>query len=627
MIQRKPTAALISELNLLDESDSIEAKEISGTDVGSSFYETVCALSNEPNLSGGIILLGVKRDNTQLFPQYNVTGIKNPDRLSSDIVSACQNKFNFPIRPKITRDLVQKKVVVRIEISELSPSQKPLFFPNIGLPRGAYRRLNSSDVRCTIEDMEAFIHDGVAETHDAHIVPGSRLEDIDIDSISLYRRYIKEFRPSSEVLGFSDKELLISTNCVRPVEEKLKATAAGIIVLGRSASIRRFFPQLRADYIRVPGKEWISDVNNRFASVDMRGPAISLIDRIIAAISDDLPKRFQIDHKSARRLEVPVIPNRAIREAVVNAVMHRTYKIARPLQIIRYSNRLVIENPGYSLKAQEQFDNPGSITRNPHVAAILHETHFAETKGTGLRVMRQELQQAGLSMPTFESDRTNDIFRVTFLFHHLLGRAEWDWLGRYKEMSLTEDQMIALVFVRETGEISNSSLRDLAGLDTLKASASIRKLRENGLIEKRGKGNNTDYTATKVLIEDIEAASVGAQALHDTLHDTLHDKSVTSSDNGRTVEGKLPSELRRTLLHLRMGKRAAPEQVTSIIVEICKHGPFSKEEISIIVGREPSYVAQNYLSPLVKSGSIEMTIKEQPSHPNQRYQTSRKSAK
>ena len=242
-------------------------------------------------------------------------------------------------------------------------------------------------------------------------------------------------------------------------------------------------------------------------------------------------------------------------------------------------------------------------------------------------MMRQELQQAGLSMPTFESDRTNDMFRVTFLFHHLLGRAEWDWLGRYKEMSLTEDQMIALVFVRETGEISNSSLRDLTGLDTLKASASIRKLRENGLIEKKGKGNNTDYIATKVLIEDIEAASVGAQALHDTLHDTLHDKAGASSDNGRTVESKLPSELRRTLLHLRMGKRAAPEQVTSIIIEICKHGPFSKEEISKMVGREPPYVAQNYLSPLVKSGSIEMTIKEQPSHPNQRYQTARKGAR
>ena len=595
----------------------------SGGDVGSSFYETVCALSNEPNLGGGIILLGVKRDSTQLFPQYNVTGVKDPDKLSSDIISACQNKFNFSIRPKITRDLVQKKIVVRVEILELSSSQKPLYIANLGLPRGAYRRLNSSDVRCTIEDMEAFIHDGVAETHDAHIVPGSRLEDIDGDSVSLYRRYIKEFRPSSEVLGFSDKDLLISTNCVRPVEEKLKATAAGIIVLGRSASIRRFFPQLRADYIRVPGKEWVSDINNRFASVDMRGPAISLIDRVIAAISDDLPKRFQIDQKSSRRVEVPVIPNRAIREAVVNAVMHRNNKISRPVQIIRYSNRLVIENPGYSLKAQEQFDNPGSITRNPHIAAILHETHFAETKGTGLKVMRQELQQAGLSMPTFESDRTNDIFRVTFLFHHLLGKAEWDWLGRYKDMNLTEDQMIALVFVRETGEISNSSLRDLTSLDTLKASASIRKMRENGLIEKRGKGNNTDYIATAALLQDIEAASVGVQALHDTLHGTLHDKDEVSNDRGKALESRLPAELCRTLLHLRLGKRADPEQVTSVIIEICKHGPYSKEEIAKMVGREPPYVAQNYLSPLVKNGAIDMVIKDQPSHPNQRYQIMR----
>lgn len=405
MIQTKNTADLIKELNLLDESDSIEAKEISKDKDGTSLYETICAFANEPNLGGGIILLGVRRDETQLFPHYTISGIKDADKLSSDIMSACQNKFNSPIRPTIKRDYVDKKIVLRIEIHELNASQKPLFIRATGLPRGAYRRIGSSDVKCTQEDLIAFIQDGTSDTFDTHLVRDSRIQDIDPQAVLLYRQFIKEFRPSSELLQWSDVEMLTAASCIRHIENGDRATANGILTLGKNTSLRRFFPSIRADYIRVPGKQWIADASNRFVSTDLRGPIITLIDRVIAAISDDLPRRFRLDEDAgSRRIEVPIIPHRAIREAVVNALLHRNYKTARPVQIIRYSNRLVIENPGHSLKAQEQFDKPGSIARNPHIAAILHETHFAETKGSGMRVMRQELQSAGLSMPTFESD-------------------------------------------------------------------------------------------------------------------------------------------------------------------------------------------------------------------------------
>ena len=183
----------------------------------------------------------------------------------------------------------------------------------------------------------------------------------------------------------------LGTTCIKGTENRPRATATGILTLGKITSIRRFFPTSRADYIRVPGKQWISDPNNRFASVDLRGPIISLIDRIISAIADDLPLRFRLDNGGAtRRTEIPIIPSKAIREAVVNALMHRNYKIARPIQIIRYSNRLVIENPGHSLKAQEQFDKPGSVTRNPNIAAILHETNIR-----GNKRQRDESYEAG----------------------------------------------------------------------------------------------------------------------------------------------------------------------------------------------------------------------------------------
>ena len=70
--------------------------------------------------------------------------------------------------------------------------------------------------------------------------------------------------------------------------------------------------------------------------------------------------------------------------------MHRSYRIHGAIQIIRYANRLEIRNPGHSIKAEEQLGEPGSETRNPRIAAVLHEvltavdsrTNPASTAGT-----------------------------------------------------------------------------------------------------------------------------------------------------------------------------------------------------------------------------------------------------
>lgn len=61
-----------------------------------------------------------------------------------------------------------------------------------------------------------------------------------------------------------------------------------------------------------------------------------------------------------------------------------------------------VAQPGYSLKSPEHLGEPGSEPRNPRIAAVLHETRFAETKGSGIRVMRETMEQAGLTPPLHE---------------------------------------------------------------------------------------------------------------------------------------------------------------------------------------------------------------------------------
>jgi hypothetical protein len=200
---------------------------------------------------------------------------------------------------------------------------------------------------------------------------------------------------------------------------------AGLVLLGKPVALRRCFPMTRVDYIRVPGREWVPDPDRRFDTVELRDPLFRLIRRAQAAILDDLPKAFGLAEGELQRQDSPLVPQRVIREAVVNALMHRSYRLQAPVQIIRYSNRLEIRNPGFSLKSPDHLGEPGSVPRNPKVAAALYDTRFAETKGSGVRVMREMCERAGLAPPLFESDRGQDQFTLPSSSTTSWGRTTW----------------------------------------------------------------------------------------------------------------------------------------------------------------------------------------------------------
>lgn len=458
MISPKSASELIKELNITDETEHLEAKTIEELSVGRSVFETICAMANEPDLGGGTILLGVEKE-AALFPLYTVAGVADPDKLTNDLVSGCSSMFNTPIRPNIKAEEVDGKVVLRVDVPEVPPHSKPVFFVATGLPKGAFRRIGSSDVRCTEEDLITLYRGKQAGSFDSHLADDATLDDIDPAAVSAYRKARQDLNPEAVELGWDDEELLHAVGAVKRVDGRLRVTATGILVFGKGTALRRLFPTHRVDYIRVQGKEWVQDPEKRFESIDMRGPIVTLVGRVIAAINDDLPKAFRLDDSGVQRTDIPLIPAQVLREAVVNALMHRSYQVNQPVQIVRYSNRLVIKNPGYSLKSQERFDDPGSFNRNPYIAEILHDTRFAENKGSGIRVMRQMLKSSGLSLPTFDSDRDGDTFTAIFLFHHFLNEEDWAWLKRFTNLDLTEDQMRALVFVREVGAIDNSTYR------------------------------------------------------------------------------------------------------------------------------------------------------------------------
>lgn len=615
---------LIDQLNKIDESVNIEAKK--GSEVGKSIMETICAFANEPGLGGGYIILGLEAKRTLFEAEYIPIGVPDTDKIQQDIISKCRDSFNVLIRPSVVVEDVGGKAVVVVFVQEVSSAEKPVYFKKRGLPEGAIRRFGPSDHKCTEDDLVSLYAGRQIETFDSSEIPDASIEDIDPDAIQEYRNLRKQVNGDAEELSWPDKDLLYALGCTRKKGDVMKPTVAGILLFGKQIALRRYFPMMRVDYLRVSGKKWIENPDNRFETIEIRRPLIETVRRIQTAIIEDLPKAFSLPEGSIQSKQTPALPQRAIREAIVNAAMHRSYRIHGAIQIIRYANRLEIRNPGHSLKAEEKLGEPGSETRNPIIAAVFHDLNIAETKGSGIRVMRQLMHENNLIPPTFESTRQPDQFVTTLLFHHFLNKEDVEWLGEFGER-FSDQEMRALIFVREVGVINNAAYREINQTDTLDASTHLRRLRDIQLLDKKGSGSKTFYLPGKRFKESI----IEVQNTHRVENNThragkdTHRVGVMDQAESDRLKSLLPKELQDKMPVA--GTKPRKDKITGIILEICEFSEFSALELTAIMGRkDKKNLVREYLTPLVEEGKLQYCIPEMPDHPDQKYKTPSKGA-
>ena len=649
----KTAKELFELLNSFDEDRRIEAKSASA--VGKSMMETVCAFSNEPGLRGGYLLLGAKRvgmaDDGK--PIYEPENIENSDKTQSDFVAMCNSMFNIHIRPIIQVEEYHGKTVVVVKIEELPVSLKPVYFAKRGLPEGAFRRIGPSDEKCSQEDMYLFYQS--ADTYDSCVVDDADLDDIDENALGFYRRLRKEVNPESEELSLDDTDLLRALGAIKKTKEGgYRLTYTGLLVFGKQMSLRRLVPSFRVDYIRVSGNQWMADGNNRFEqTIDMRGPLMLMVNKACSAVMDDLPKGFEL--KDSLQASTPaILPNKVLREAIVNAFIHRSNRVNQPIQIIRYSNRIEIHNPGYSLKSPELWGEPGSELRNPRISEIFHDTNLAETKGTGMGAMRRLMKEAGLMPPTFESNHEANKFTARLLLHHFLSKENMAWLSMFAEYNLINEQKLALVFVREVGAIDNATYRQLDTTIThARARLEIHKLCELGFLLKKGQGRNTYYIKTEKVVSLGEMLPPQGEMLppqHGTLCEMLPHKGEMfhgeDEKNGEMFHGKqemfhgkqeiyhgeekiyhalsrdsliaeLPKELKGQILGMK--KWTAKEEMNQLIISLCSLRPYSIDELELILQRDQKSLKGHKIKALLESKQLFYWIPEMIRHPQQKY--------
>ena len=672
----KTAKELFDELNSWDENRRIEAKSASA--VGKSMMETVCAFANEPGLRGGYLLLGAKRIGMTEDgkPVYEPENIENTDKIQSDFVAMCNSMFNVRIRPIINVEEYLGKTVIVVKIEELPESQKPAYFAKRGLPEGAFRRIGPSDEKCSEEDMYLFYQS--ADTYDSCIVDDADLDDIDENALNFYRKLRKEVNPDAEELTLNDVDLLRALGAIKKNKQGgYDLTYTGLLVFGKQMSLRRLVPSFRVDYIRISGNQWLADGDNRFEqTIDMRGPLILMVNKACSAVMDDLPKGFELKKDSMQASTPAILPNKVLREAIVNSYIHRSNRVNQPIQIIRYSNRIEIHNPGYSLKPQDDWGEPGSMLRNPRISEIFHDTNLAETKGTGIGAMRRLMKEAGLMPPTFESNHEANKFTARLLLHHFLSKENMEWLAQYAEFGLGNEQKLALVFVREVGAIDNATYRQLdSSITHARARLEIHKLCDLGFLEKKGQGRNTYYIRTSKVVslgERLRPQDEKILPQHGTLgekippqgemyhgkhgilvqkippqgemyhgkHGTLGERYQGENERYQAFEERYQGEVgtfgeryqgvnREELLLLlpddiknridEVGKRVPKDILNKLVVDMCSIVPLSMDDLSVLLHRNSKSFKNKNIKVLLETKQLFYWIPEMINHPQQKY--------
>lgn len=606
--------ALLDELNRLDESTRIEAKAAS--DVGKSAMETVVAFANTEGLGGGYLLLGVGKGAPSLFGgQYAPTGLRDPDRVMSDLASQCASMLSVPVRPSVERATIDGQVVVAAFIPEAEPDQKPIFISAQGLPRGARVRVGATDQRCSDSDVARMYQARSVRPFDDTLVLETTFADRSVEALDRYRRERRFRDPDAPELAWDDERLLRGLKLVREdARGVLRLSVAGVLLFGRPEVVRDFFPSARVDYVRVQGRVWAPESDDRFTTLDRLGPLFETVYAMETAILDDLPVAFSLPGDSLHRVDKPLLPRAVIREALVNALMHRDYQAGSPTQIIRYSDRIEFRNKGYSLKPDEQLGEPGSELRNRRIADVLHQTRLAETKGTGIAAMRHAMVAADLTPPFFESNREQNRFVATLRLHHFATPATMAWLARFDALTLSREDKQAFLFVREVGQITNEDYRNLNATDTLTASQALRRLRDLGLLLQHDRGAQTFYTLADSALDagDLpeaparQEAAYGEPEVAQTRPEVAQaGRKVSQPSYSRAAPDawdSLPPDLQHAVSQA--GLRSTHTAMRAVLLALCMYQPWTSESLASLMGRHRKTLVDRHLSPMVRAGTL-----------------------
>lgn len=377
------------------ETQTIEVKSAHGG-CPTRLFDSLSSLSNQDG--GGIIIFGLdeRRD-------FEVVGVYDPQDLLHKVTEQCKQMQPI-IRPLFTICDIDDNVVVSAEIPGVDIADRPVYYKGTGRLKGSFIRVGEADE--PMSDYEIYSYDAYHRRlrDDLRIASMAEISQLNQTLLDKYLVALRENKPN--ISKFENIETLELMGIVKDG----KPTLAGLMCFSKYP--QAIFPQLCITAIVVPGTQMgqTGIDGERFSdNKRIEGTIGQMLDEAMYFVKRNMREKTIIDEEGKRK-DKPEYPLKAIREAVLNGLMHRDYSIhteGTPVRIIMYSDRIQIINEG-GLYGKLTIDSLGKIhadARNQTLINILEIMKIAENRYSGIPTIRLEMQQGNLPEPIFENTR------------------------------------------------------------------------------------------------------------------------------------------------------------------------------------------------------------------------------
>lgn len=408
-------------------------------------YKEVIAFANT---DGGVIYIGIDNNG-------KAVGIDNVDINYTRIT----NGIRDAIMPDVTMFIkytIQENNVVRITVGE--GSYKPYYLKSKGLkPSGVFVRQGTSSVPASHEQIRAMIKESDGDTFESM---RSIEQNLTFDKAKkAFMRYNIEFSKTKyHVLGittqsdglYSNLALIISDQCMH-------TTKVAVFANQENTKFR-------------DSKEFGGSI---FEQLDNTYAYLTLCNKTVATF------------KGLERIEKKDYPEEALREALLNALIHRDYSFSGSIIINVNDNEIEFISIGGLLPGLSPDDIRSGISqpRNKNLADIFHRLHLIESYGTGIRKI-YNLYANCSEQPRIEV--TANTFKIILPNMNCA-------IAKEKTTIITAQMQKILDYIKENGQITQIGIQELLGLKKTRAFTIAKKMEIDGLIKIIGRGNNKKY--------------------------------------------------------------------------------------------------------------------------------------
>ena len=435
------------------ESQKVEFK----LKINDSLGKSICGFANT---NGGIVLIGVNDDG-------KIIGIsKKHERDIANMAHTCKPS----VYPKIEAVKIKEK---NIFIAEVKKSDSLHSFKNI-----AYKRIASHNKPLSPEEVVEFAKNTGKIKWDGQVCEEAGLGDIDEEKVRWYLEQREDARKVSKKVKISTNKLLQNIKALK----NSKLTNAGILFFGKYP--QKFFPNARLRIVRFKGNEII---NPTLDTANCEGTVWEMIETAEDFVRKNIRLLGTRTEKSFKREDKFEYPIKAVREAIINALIHRNYFETGDVRVFIFDNRIEIISPGTFPKGVSP-KNPKHKPVNEILCQLTYDIGFIEKYGSGIKMMENLSKEWGNKEPYYDLHPIES----KIIFESQIKESTYIKKDILEE--LNERQKKAIEYVKEKGKITNEEYQGLNNANKKTATRDLADLVKKSILIRIGKtGRGTNY--------------------------------------------------------------------------------------------------------------------------------------